>query len=112
MKQRNDLYSDQTLDIGFKRVMLRAASLYNRQLICSGLLGVSDSEDSILRTAGVEWQERQLTRFSSTVTEFDVPVRMGFMPPDLSRGTLKVRCVAPMSDTQFDTLLQTMKISQ
>jgi hypothetical protein len=109
LNQRTELYNAPT--VGFpKRVMLRHASLYNRQIISSALLGVTTTDDAILRAVGIEWRVCSLTRFNSVVTEYDVPVHMGLSRPDFSQGTLKVRYVAPIDDVQFDKLLRSLRI--
>jgi len=114
IKQRKDLYEDANLHPSYKVRMLEKASLYNRQIISSGLLGLlasnRDLEARILKAVGAEWRERMLTVYSATMTEFDVPVRQGFVKPDYSRGSLSIKCVSPLSDDSFDMVLRELHL--
>jgi len=113
VKQRTDLYDDPTLDATFKAEMLRMASLYNRQIISSGLLGLKthrDHEALILKAAGAEWRERKLAVYTAVLTEFDLLVRSGGRRPDYSRGSLTVKFVSPMNDASFDSLLKELHL--
>jgi hypothetical protein len=106
VKQRTDLYDDQTLHPFYKREMLREASLYNRQILSSGLLGVAgnrDLEASAIKAVGVEWQERRLTLYNDL---------SGAREPDYSLGSLTVRFTAPMDDAHFDLLLKELHLAQ
>ncbi len=94
VKQRADLYDDPTLQPFYKHEMLMAASLYNRQILSTGLLGVSvdvASQSSLLKAADAEWQERRL---------------------DYSGETLALRFASPMDDAQFDNLLEKLRSLQ
>lgn len=109
VKQRNDMYQDPTLHDLFKMEMLRLASLYNRAIISSALLGVhggGDAQAAILKEAGVEWEERKLSSYNAALTEYDFPVRSGPMKPDYSRGSWTIKVVAPLDDSSFDNLLK------
>ena len=110
LKQRTELDNDPTLEPEFKGSMLRSASLYNRQILSSGLIGVTfkkeGMESNVMKTAGIQWQQRTLAAYEAALTEFDKPVQSGVMAPDLSTGSLTVNYVSPMNDTNFDLLLQ------
>ena len=105
-KQRTDLYADSTLHPFFKNRMLERASLYNRQIISSGLLGVVGNRGlvaSAIQAAGVEWQERKW------VVSND---RSGARNLDDSLGSLTAKFTAPMDDAHFDILLKELHLSQ
>jgi hypothetical protein len=113
VKQRTDLYDDPTLHPFFKQIMLSRASLYNRQVISSGLLGAAANgnlSELALKLAGGEWRERRLALYTAAVTEFDLPVRSGILKPDYLQGSLKVKFVSPMNDAHFDILLKEMHV--
>lgn len=109
-KQKQGLDNDATLQPEFKESMLRNASLYNRQILGSGLIGVTfrkaGMESDVMKAAGVQWQQRTLAAYDAALTEFDKPVQSGVMAPDRSTGSLTVNYVSPMDDTNFDRLLQ------
>jgi hypothetical protein len=114
VKQRKELYEDSTLHPFFKAQMLERASLYNRQIICSGLLGVAadgDAQESIVKAVGASWQERQLTSFRAGVTEFDSLALSGAVKPDYSRGSLNVKFVSPLDDAGFDAVLERLHLT-
>ena len=110
LKQKTELDNDPTLQPVFKNDMLMQASLYNRQILCSGLIGVTfkaaGMERDAMKTAGIKWQQRTLVGYEAALTEFDKPTQSGMIAPDHSTGSLTVNFVSPMNDTNFDLLLQ------
>jgi hypothetical protein len=110
LKQKADLDNDLTLEPDFKGSMIRNAGLYNRQLVCSGLIGVifeeAGMESYVMKKAGIQWQQRTLVGYEAALTEFDKPFQSGMMAADRSTGTLTVKYASPMTDTNFDLLLQ------
>jgi hypothetical protein len=115
LKQRTELYGDSSLHPFFKAQMLKQVSLYNRQIISSGLLGASESPDLGARDtkAGqLDWQSRELVGYKAASTEFDLPVFSGVMKPDSSQGVLSIKWVSVMEDTDFDRLLKELRIAE
>ncbi len=110
IKQKRDLDGDTKLDPYFKEVMLNRASLYNRQILSSGLIGVtfkeSGAELDAMKTVGIQWRQRTLAAYNAALTEFDKPVQSGVMATDLSPGSLTVNFVLSMNDADFDVLLR------
>jgi hypothetical protein len=110
IKQRMDLIGDSTLLPSYKEQMLGEASLYNIQVLSSGLIGVAfdkeDVESNAMQASGIHWQQRKLAAYKAVLTEFDIPVQSGIVAPDYSDGSLTVKFVSPISDTNFDLLLQ------
>jgi hypothetical protein len=109
LKQRAELYDDSTLVSFFKSEMLGRASLYNRQILATGLIALttkSNTEASAIATeVGIEWQEHKLVSYMAALTEFDLHARDGILKPDYSGWTSVVKFVAPMNDRDFDLLL-------
>lgn len=108
-KQRMDLYAETTLHPFFRSEMLKRASLYNCQIIGSGLLGVianSEMSTSVLKELGLQWQERKLSSYKAALSEFDLPVQSGVMKPDYSLGSLTIKFISPLDDAQFDQLMK------
>ena len=110
LKQKSELDNDPTLQPVFKNDMLSEASLYNRQILSSGLIGVTfqeaGTESDVMNKVGIQWQQRKLAAYDAALTEFDKPVQSGVMAPDHSTGSLTVNFVSSMHDTNFDRLLQ------
>jgi hypothetical protein len=113
LKQRNQLYGDPALHRFFKNQMLYMASLYNRQILSTGLLGTAVGVDvnSLEKAVGIEWQERKLVSYRAVLTEYDLPVRSGMMKADDSLGATTVRFVSPLDDGQFDALLASLHLN-
>ena len=109
LRQKKEL-DDPTLVQLFKDQMLREASLYNRRILSSGLIGVNfkdaGMESDVMTKAGIQWQQRTLVPYDAALTEFDRPVLSAAMRPDNSKGSFTVNYVSPMADTNFDLLLQ------
>ena len=110
LKQKNELDNDPTLQPTFKETMLGTATVYNRQILGSGLLGVTfkdvPMESNAMKTAGIQWQPRTLVGYDAALTEFDKPAQSGVMAADRSVGSLTVNFVSSMHETNFDLLLQ------
>jgi hypothetical protein len=110
IKQRNELYDSSTVEAHSRIDLLMRATLYNRQILSSGLLGVTfkdeNAETRAMNTAGIQWEQKKLAAYDAAVTEFDTPVQSGVISPDYSTGSLMVKYVSPMTDTNFDLLLQ------
>lgn len=108
LKQKNELNEDATLAPMFKEKMLHQASLYNLQILSSGLLGVTfkeaGMESDVMKKSGIQWQQRTLVGYEAALTEYDKP----FFPmgADRSTGTITVNYVSYMTVANFDQLLQ------
>jgi DNA-binding XRE family transcriptional regulator len=111
MQQRAWFYDDKSgFYFVYRADMLRTASLYVREILSAGLIGVEFSDEKsasdAMKKAGISWKERTVTAYDAALTEFDVPSRSGITRPDLSKGVLRVKYVSPLADTNFDMLLQ------
>ena len=108
LKQREDMYSDASLHSFFRSEMLKQASLYNRQIIGSALLGLESEEvqAEIVKDLGLEWKEYRIPSFKVTLTEFDLPVKSGAMQPDYTLGSRSLKILRPLEDSTFDQLLK------
>jgi hypothetical protein len=116
IKQRMDLDNDPSLKLSFKLQMLEQASLYNRRILSVGLIGVTLKEKGLetkaMNAAGIQWQQHKLSKFDAAVTEYDRPVQSGIMAPDYSAGSVSVKFVSQLSETNFDILLKGIGFNQ
>lgn len=113
LQQRSSLYGDPKLHDFFKNQMLERASLYNRQILSSGLLGtmVGDDVNALGNVSGIEWQDRKLVSYRAQLTEYDLPVVSGGMKVDGAFVSTTVRFVSPLDDSQFDALLSGLRLN-
>jgi hypothetical protein len=115
IRQKTELYNDSTFHPFVIAMILNNASLYNRQILASGLIGTetnSELRTAALRASGATWVEKQLTPYKAAVTEFDVPAVTGIISADYSLGRQKVSFLSPLSDASFDKLLWELHLAQ
>jgi hypothetical protein len=115
LQQRAELYDHPDWMPFFKYQMLQNASLYNRQLLLSALLGTSGNhinQTSMLELSGAEWRERSLAHYTAALTEYDLPVRSGLMEPDYSLKPFKVGFVSPLDDIRFDLVIKEFRLTE
>lgn len=113
LKQRTELYEASTLSPFFRAEMLKRASVYNRQILSSALLGLekNDAQTAIMKELELQWRERKVPTYKTALTEFDLPVRSGAAKPDYSLGSRSIKLTAPVDDSRFDQLLRKVGIS-
>ena len=115
LNQRRNLYSSK-FHPSVKAQILEGFSLYNRQIIGSSLLGVSAIDKvqaSVVEAIGGEWQVRQLVAYNAAPTDFHLQRDTGGkMGADYSRGSSTVKFLSPITDSQFDTLLERIRSKQ
>jgi hypothetical protein len=104
--QRDGLYGASVLHEIYREGMLKKASLYNRQILATGLLGTRGMPGVDARVDGEadSWKEYPLAQYDATLTLYDLPVKSRMMSPDLKGATL-IRVRAPLSDDMFNALL-------
>jgi hypothetical protein len=94
LKQKREL-NDPALESRFQASMLHSASLYNRQILGSGLIGVTcreaGVESEVMEAVGIQWQQQTLAAYEA---------------PDYATGEVTVNFLSPMNDTSFDRLLR------
>jgi hypothetical protein len=116
IEQRRTLDSDPALPAMMKESILMGASLFNRQVLTSGLLGVTSIDKSveadILKASGIKWQERKLAGYKAVLNEFERPAQSGIMAPDHSAGTVSVKYASPLSDAKFADLVKRIDAKQ
>jgi len=71
----------------------------------------SPERSAVLEKLKLEVQQRDLASFDAPVTEYDLPVRSGFMKPDRSLGVVMVRYMSPTADAAFDDLSRALMAS-
>jgi hypothetical protein len=110
-RQREVLYAEGDIGLGDRASVLRTSSLYNRQILATGILGTSGKNPgtrSIAKDNG--WGERRLTKYDATDTPYDLGTRAnGPIPPDFSRGEIFVKFRRPLNDEDFDRLVKEAK---
>jgi len=108
--QRKELYEASTLHPFFREQMLEWASVYNRQILGSALLGLSQpvfgqSQSTTMEELGLEWLSRKLPTPGRRLT--DLPVWSLTAGP----AFYKPKVIAPIDDRSFDQLLRKLGIS-
>lgn len=84
--------------------LITAESLYNRQILGTGLLGTS-GELVAARPAGVGLNTQDLTHFDAKATRYDLHGRIGAEPIDFSKGRITVRWITEIDDEIFERIL-------
>jgi len=113
IKQRDEMYAANSLDVLAREEMLYEASLYNRQILGYALLGVaekSSARDAVLAKSKLNVKERVLASFDDRPTEHDLQVGSGAMAPDPAQGTVSVRYLSPATDATFDDLSRALML--
>jgi hypothetical protein len=92
-------------------------SLYNRQILATGLMGTSrDSKAVKALEKRLKWTKVDLTRYDAQHTHYDMYSIRGFVPVDLSGGVLMVRFLGGwtrrerggMSDNEFQEIVRSL----
>jgi len=113
LKQRDEMYAANSVDPLAREQMLFEASLYNRQILGCALLGVAEKSSAraaVLAKSKLGVKEEVLATYDAAVTEYDLPVRSGFMKPDRSRGTVTVKYLSPATDSTFNDLSRALMV--
>ena len=107
--QREELYDESPHNLPVGLILLTDASLYNRQILASALVGTSKSPadlEAVVGNASGTWQSRDLASWDAVATPYDLRVRFGEVPVDYSKGRLDVRYLRKLSDETFDAVLK------
>lgn len=108
IEQRDGLYGDSVQSAYYKYEVLGRASLYNRQILTTGLCGTSPKSDQLvnkLKQIGLERMTMRSPVFDASLTGFDLPVRSGVAQADYTRGELSIPCFPAMDDKVFDQVI-------
>jgi hypothetical protein len=110
-RQRACLYAESDALLVDRAVVLNTASLYNRQILATGILGTSGQSLSTVSSAkDNRWEKRRLTKYDAADTPYDMLTRSnGPIPPDFSKGEIFVRFHGPLDDQGFDRLVKEVK---
>ncbi len=106
LNQRQRFYREDEFGKAFRFGMLTVAGLYNRQILGYAVLKTSPDPtlaDDVLAALGKEVVVRELTVFDAQRTRYDARYMPG--PVDYSKGTLAVGYLPPISDEEFDLIL-------
>jgi hypothetical protein len=113
VQERDELYANQAMNNIMKGETIVKASLYNRQILATGLLGAigdNNLKTIAINKASLKWENMSLVSFDALLTEYDQPVAAGVMKADRSKGSINIRIASPLSDFQFDTLLRELGV--
>jgi hypothetical protein len=102
-------------DISISFPVLAFASLYNRQILATGVLGISieaEKGDEILKNKGCKMASERLTKFDSPVAVYDLSRRQEGKATYYSEGELNIKYLSPLDDSAFDNLINAVKAEQ
>ena len=109
LEQRSTYYKTDSSDIRVAAVIMEDASLYNRQILATALLGILSDEESqkILQQSGKKMINHKLTSYNADATIFEASARG--RGPDYTKGTMDVKIIEPISDAEFDKIVESVK---
>ncbi len=88
--------------------MLCRGSLYNRQILATGLIGTAsdvNKENAGIENLEIVWKSKKLTHYDAAATPYDLLTRVvGVFPVDYSKGELLVQYLGPLTDAEFDKI--------
>jgi hypothetical protein len=112
IEQRNRFYNKNLWHEADSFTVLTMASLYNRQILATGVLGTfieTDKAEEILKKAGCKMASEKLTHFYSPVALYDLSHFLEGKATDYSKGELTIQYLAPLTDSAFDALITAIK---
>ena len=118
LQQQSELYTNYTITSANSFIsaqVLKRASLCNRRIIASALLGTSRKKEenmNLMSRVGAKWVDRRWASYRAALTEFDPPVRSGIMQPDYANGSVTVRIISPLGDNEFDDIIKGFGLAQ
>ena len=117
IRQRDKLYDKKLFEEQFASLMLDSASLYNRQILGTAVLGTyltPDEANQILADINAGFRERKLKPYDELPPAKQQPCLPGMMALTLlddTDGEIQIRHIEPLlDDTQFDKLLTDGKV--
>jgi hypothetical protein len=109
LQQRDALYRDKKeYYYFFIREALGRGSLYNRQILATGLLATcvnSSRAEEIMHALKLKWLETKLPAYDARLTPYDLMAKNGMYQPDFSKGSVTIRYSSPMDDATFDRIV-------
>jgi hypothetical protein len=110
-RQRECLYAESEAEPADRASILATSTLYNRQILATGILGTSTRmSDGPSKNRDNRWEERRLTMYDASDTPYDILTRNdGPIPADFSKGEIFVRFHGPLDDQGFDRLVKEVK---
>ena len=115
VEQRKRFYDTNSWNEWDSFIILVNASLYHKQILAAGVLGTfidSERRDEILTKTGCRMEVKKLTHFDSPVAAYDLTRMQEGKMTDYSKGKLNIRYLAPIDDSNFDNLINTIKVHQ
>lgn len=92
-------------------VMVWRDSLYNRQILATGLMKTAPDTpeaEAVRKKYANRWKTIKLTRYDAEYSVYDFPTSRGFINPDYSKGTLTMHYLDKLSDEEFDHIVKTL----
>ena len=109
LNQREMFYDAQTGLKGDRFGMLTRVTLYNRQILATALLGVTNAPQVAEEK---RWKTSELTAYDAAFTPYDLMTRHGGpLPVDYTKGKQIVKTHVPLDDPEFDSMVSKLKIS-
>ena len=113
LSQRQRFYREGEFNQCFRFGMVTVAGLYNRQVLGYALLKTSPDPrlaDDVLAALGKEVVVREVTVFDAQRTRYDARYMPG--PVDYTKGILAVEYLPPISDEEFDVIVEAVLPAQ
>ncbi|MBL4885090.1 MAG: hypothetical protein JKY95_11220 [Planctomycetaceae bacterium] len=108
IKQRDQLFADNVLRVGFKFSILSRASLYNKRILATALLNMRGENELAKK---YKWEEIKMVNFDAKATPYDRIVtrwttqgKVDYPPKDRI-----VRLIAPLTDEEFAVLVKAVQ---
>lgn len=103
IKQRDQLFADQSIPLGAKYSIISRVSLYHKRILATALLNLSGKNEIPEK---YKWEDFKVVNFDAKATPYDLHVVRGMKTIDYPPKDRIVRLVAPLSDDEFSRLVK------
>ncbi len=110
--QKNEMESTEKFHMMYRYSMIRDASLYNRQVLATALIGTSPVGGPGTKPCDMgssQWKTAQLTKFDALATAYDLHYKHGAIKIDKETKTVSVKYLTPLIDEEFNTIVDHLK---
>lgn len=110
LEQRKTFYNTDAFTPSNTVIMLEGGSLYNRQILAMALLGThlpDEYSQKILQQNSKKITDYKLTSYNAAATPFERSLRA--MGTDYSKGSINVKIIEPLNDSEFDKIVESVK---
>jgi len=115
IEQRNELYNNPVYFEPAAASMLVEASLYSRQILATAALGTSvelPAQEEIVKSVGCSFKSQKLQRYTASITRYGRRSDEYEIMKNPPEGSLTVRYVKPMNDSQFARIINAISKAQ